>query len=109
MKSSFSPIVVTLAVVGCGALSAAEDPTKLKVMDLEARMIRIERVIENQSLLQLAQEIDSLRSETMQLRGEIETLRHETENSDSRQRDLYVDVDRRLQALELSSQQQRSF
>jgi tol-pal system protein YbgF len=34
------------------------------------------------------------------LRGELETLRFETENSDSRQRELYVDVDRRLQSLE---------
>jgi tol-pal system protein YbgF len=34
------------------------------------------------------------------LRGELETLRFETENSDSRQRELYVDVDRRLQTLE---------
>ena len=34
------------------------------------------------------------------MRGEIETLRFETENSDSRQRELYVDIDRRLQDLE---------
>ena len=37
-----------------------------------------------------------LRSRDDALRGEIETLRYETENSDERQRELYVDVDRRL-------------
>ena len=68
--------------------------------DLEARLIRIERVVENQSLVQLASELETLRSETTALRGELETLRFETENSDSRQRELYVDVDRRLQTLE---------
>jgi tol-pal system protein YbgF len=70
------------------------------MQDLEARLIRIERVVENQSLVQLASEIDRLRSETTALRGELETLRFETENSDSRQRELYVDIDRRLQDLE---------
>jgi tol-pal system protein YbgF len=68
--------------------------------DIEARLIRIERVVENQSLVQLASELDRLRSETAALRGEIETLRFESENSDTRQRELYVDVDRRLQSLE---------
>jgi tol-pal system protein YbgF len=75
--------------------------------DLEARLLRIERVVENQSLIQLASELDQLRAESMQLRGEIETLRYETENGGNRQRDLYVDVDRRLQSLEQS--QQRTF
>ena len=74
------------------------------MVDLEARLIRIERVIENQSLIQLASEVDMLRSEAMQLRGEIETLRYETENSNKRQRDLYVDVDRRLQSIEQGQQ-----
>jgi tol-pal system protein YbgF len=63
-------------------------------------MIRIERVVENQSLAQLVSELEQLRSETAALRGELETLRFETENSDARQRELYVDVDRRLQQLE---------
>jgi tol-pal system protein YbgF len=74
------------------------------MQDMEARLIRIERVVENQSLVQLASEIDRLRSETTALRGELETLRFETENSDSRQRELYVDIDRRLQDLETAPQ-----
>lgn len=108
MKKLLTPIVIALAAVGCSTISAAEDPVKLKVTDLEARMIRIERVVENQSLIQLSSELEQLRSETAQLRGEIETLRYETENSNKRQRDLYVDVDRRLQSIE-QGQQQRSF
>jgi tol-pal system protein YbgF len=81
-------------------LSPAEDPVALRMQDLEARLIRIERVVENQSLVELSSELERLRSETTALRGEIETLRFESENSDSRQRELYVDVDRRLQSLE---------
>jgi tol-pal system protein YbgF len=70
------------------------------VQDLEARVIRMERVLENQSLVELSSEVERLRSETTALRGEIETLRYESEQSGSRQRELYVDVDRRLQSLE---------
>ncbi len=93
---------VTAAIVGsgCSTLSPSEDPVALRMQDMEARLIRIERVVENQSLVQLSSEIERLRSETSALRGELETLRFETENSASRQRELYVDVDRRLQSLE---------
>jgi tol-pal system protein YbgF len=108
VKTLLTPIVMTIAIIGCSTISAAEDPVKLKVTDLEARMIRVERVVENQSLIQLSSEVDQLRSEAMQLRGEIETLRYESENANKRQRDLYVDVDRRLQAIE-QGQQQRGF
>jgi tol-pal system protein YbgF len=89
-----------VAAVGCTSLTPSEDPVNLKLTDLEARVLRIEREVENQSLIQLASELEQLRAETMKLRGDIETLRFETENSDGRQRDLYVDVDRRLQSLE---------
>jgi tol-pal system protein YbgF len=99
------PIAAAIVASGCSSLSPTEDPVALRMQDLEARLIRIERVVENQSLVQLASEIDRLRSETTALRGEIETLRFETENSDSRQRELYVDIDRRLQDLETTPPQ----
>jgi len=70
------------------------------MQDLEARLIRIERVVENQSLVELSSELERLRSETTALRGEIESLRFESDSSANRQRELYVDVDRRLQSLE---------
>jgi tol-pal system protein YbgF len=99
-------IGLTAAVVasGCSSLSPTEDPVALRMQDLEARLIRVERVVENQSMVELSSEVERLRSETAALRGEIETLRFESENSDSRQRELYADVDRRLQSLETSPQ-----
>jgi tol-pal system protein YbgF len=99
-------IGLTAAIVasGCSSLSPTEDPVALRMQDLEARLIRVERVVENQSLVQLSSEVERLRSETAALRGEIETLRFESENSDSRQRELYADVDRRLQSLETAPQ-----
>lgn len=100
MNNLYLPIAAAILASGCSTLTPSEDPVALRMTDLEARLIRIERVVENQSLVQLAAELDSLRSQTQALRGELETLRFESENSDSRQRELYVDVDRRLQSLE---------
>jgi tol-pal system protein YbgF len=100
VKNLHLAAAVAILASGCSTLTPAEDPVALRMTDIEARLIRIERVVENQSLVQLASELDRLRSETAALRGELETLRFETENSDTRQRELYVDVDRRLQSLE---------
>jgi tol-pal system protein YbgF len=94
------PVALAIVASGCSSLSPSEDPVALKMTDIEARLLRIERIVENQSLVELSSGLEALRSETAMLRGEIETLRFETENSDSRQRELYVDVDRRLQQLE---------
>ena len=96
--------LITVAVVGAGyagvLMAARENPTDLKVADLEARLIRVERVIENQSLIQLSAEVEKLRSENQALRGELDKLRYDSTNSDNRQRELYVDLDRRLQNVE---------
>jgi tol-pal system protein YbgF len=88
------------AIVGSSSLSARDDPVELKLTDLEARMIRIEKIVNNQSLIELANQLDQLRSETAALRGDIEQLRHDTDGAASRQKELYVDVDKRLQSLE---------
>lgn len=92
----------SLALAGCSSMTPTTDPVFLRVTDLEARLIRIERVVENQSLIELASELSRLQAETQSLRGEIETLRFESESATARQRDLYVDVDQRLQNLEQS-------
>ena len=97
--------VTMLTLAGCTTTPTAQDPVFLKLTDLEARLIRMERVIDNQSLIELATRVDQLQAETQALRGEIETLVFQTEGADSRQRELYVDVDTRLQALEEGQRQ----
>ena len=87
-------------LVGCSSLTPTEDPVYLRLTDVEARLLRIERVVENESLIELASQISQLQAESQALRGELETLRFESESAAARQRDLYVDVDTRLQTLE---------
>jgi tol-pal system protein YbgF len=89
-----------MGLAACSSLTAADDPVYLRLTDVEARLIRIERVMENESLITLANEISSLRGDVQALRGEVETLRFETGSQTTRQRDLYVDLDQRLAQLE---------
>jgi tol-pal system protein YbgF len=91
-----------VGVAGCTSLSPTDDPVYLRLTDMEARLMRIERVVDNQSLLQIANQLEQLQVESRELRGELETLRRETESQGARQRELYLDVDRRLQMLEQS-------
>jgi len=93
-----------IVIAGCTSLSPAEDPMYLRLTDMEARLIRMERVVENESLIELAGQLDELRNETQLLRGEIETLQFTTDGAAERQRDLYVDLDARLQSLESNQQ-----
>ena len=97
--------VAALGVAGCTSTPTTEDPVFLKLTDLEARLIRIERVIDNQSLIELSMSVDQLRSQTQLLRGEIDTLRFESDNAADRQRQLYLDVDGRLQQIEIAQAQ----
>jgi len=94
--------VVALALAGCTSVPTTEDPVYLKLTDLEARLIRTERVIDNQSLIELSMQIDQLRAQAHALRGEVETLRYESDNGADRQRQLYLDVDGRLQTFEVA-------
>jgi tol-pal system protein YbgF len=109
MKSRLLQPIALIVLTACTVLatpsaSAArreeEEALQLKVTDMEARLIRIEKILENQSLIQLASELDQLRSETKALRGELDKVRYDNQNNTSRQRELYVDVDKRLQSIE---------
>lgn len=89
-----------LMLAACTTTPPAQDPVLLRLTDMEARLIRMERVVENQSLIELANQLDQLQAQTQELRGQIETLRFESENAGNRQRQLYLDVDQRLQMIE---------
>jgi tol-pal system protein YbgF len=90
-----------LALAAC-AVSPEEDPVMIKMNDLDRRLERLERVLANQSLLELAQQMQRLQAETRALRGDLETLQHGADTARNQQKELYADIDRRLQAVEAS-------
>ncbi|HEU4781474.1 MAG TPA: tol-pal system protein YbgF [Steroidobacteraceae bacterium] len=95
-------LVVALSAFALGgcAVSPEEDPVYIRMNDLDARVQRIERVLTNQSLLELAQRLDGLQSQVRSLRGEVELLQNETQGGKTQSRSLYGDLEKRLAALE---------
>ena len=94
-------IVAAAAVLsGCVTTPPEADPTVQKLSELDSRLLRLERVLANQSLLDLSQRIEAAQAETRVLRGQLDELQHQVTQSQTQQRELYGDVDRRLSALE---------
>ncbi len=93
-------LAATVSALAACAVSPEEDPVQIKMNDLDRRLERLERVLANQSLLELAQQLQRLQGETRELRGELEQLQHTAETAKRQQKDLYSDIDRRLQAIE---------
>jgi len=78
-----------------------DDPYAVRERQLEARVDRLDQVFsKNQSLQGLSQRIDDLQDQLNKIRGEVEVLEHGEDLSQKQQRDLYQDLDKRLQKLE---------
>jgi tol-pal system protein YbgF len=86
---------------GCSLMvPPEEDPLYLKMTDIDSRLVRVERLVENEGLMNLFSQLESLQRDVQSLRNDVETMQHQLEQSNSRQKDLYLDVDQRLQRIE---------
>ncbi|MGC4027987.1 MAG: tol-pal system protein YbgF [Steroidobacteraceae bacterium] len=90
-------LLPALLAAGC-ATAPEEDPVQLRLDDLDARVGRIDRIVANQSLVQLAQQVESLQGEVRGLKGRLDELQNENATLRREQRDLYADLDGRLKA-----------
>ena len=88
------------AIAGCSTTPPEEDPVHIKLNDLDTRLARIERVVSNQSLLDMANQVESLRSDVRAMRNDVDVLNHSLESARKQQKDLYADLDARLKAVE---------
>ncbi|HLJ38493.1 MAG TPA: tol-pal system protein YbgF [Steroidobacteraceae bacterium] len=86
------------ALGGC-ATTPEEDPVQIKLNALDTRVTRIERVVANQSLVDLAQHQEAQQAELRELRGQIDQLQHDNATLRKQQHDLYADLDQRVKAL----------
>lgn len=93
-----SAALAALALGGCSLMEPKEDPALVKATQVEGRVAQVER--QTQGMLELQRQIESLQAEVRQLRGEVEQAQYEAQAAKNQQRDLYADLDRRLQALE---------
>ncbi|MEZ5561596.1 MAG: tol-pal system protein YbgF [Gammaproteobacteria bacterium] len=87
---------------GCAMVPPEEDPTFIKLSELDSRLTRVERVVDSEGLVNILKQIEQLQSDSQALRGQVETLQFQLEQASSAQKQQYQDADRRLQAIEKS-------
>ena len=87
-------LLLAIGVIFSGAGLAQSDAT------LEERVGRLERAVNSETLVELLQQVQRLQQEVQELRGELEVQAHEVSQLKKRQRELYLDIDRRMSKLE---------
>lgn len=73
---------------------------QIKLRDLDARLARIERVMANQSLLDVSNHLESLSGDVRSMHNDVDQLTNSVDAGRKQQRDLYADLDRRMKVLE---------
>jgi len=96
--------LLALLGTGCAMMQSPEqDPMYIKLTEIDNRVARVERLVDNEGLASLLAEVKTLQADTTALRNQLETLQYESEQAGARQREIYLDLDQRLQAMEASS------
>ena len=98
-KRLFLTAIAALSLSACELMQPSDDPVLEKLDDLERRLESIERVMQNQSLVDLSQQVNAQERRGDEMQGRVEELEHNAENTAERQRQLYVDLDARIQEL----------
>jgi tol-pal system protein YbgF len=94
-------VLVAVGVLGgCATTPPEQDPVFLRLNDIDSRLTKVERILGNQSLVELAQQLETLQADVRSIRGDLDQLQHSNEGARLQQRDLYTDLDKRVQALE---------
>ena len=86
------PLLTNITVVQAQAPVVRATPA-----DISQRLARIEQQLQNQGLLDMLQQLESIQAELSQIRGELEIQRRDIEELNKRQRAMYTDLDQRLQ------------
>jgi len=92
----FSAVLLVAMLAGCSLTRSGEDPVQVRLNDLDARLAKLERIMSNQTLLDMAQHQDALQSDLRTLRGQVDQLQNSIDAMRKQQRDLYGDLDRRI-------------
>lgn len=91
------------SVANNGALNST-----LPVSSLEERVAVLERIIKSRNVMQqnLQTQLDDMQYEVDELRGTVELHTNQLEKVLQRQRELYLEIDKRVEALRSSTQLQ---
>ena len=84
---------------GCASTNDLEQ-TRAQVVQQQQRLQQIESKISNEQLLEMLRQVEILKAETAKLKGDVEVLTYNLQTTQTRQNDLYNDLDQRLMPLE---------
>ena len=76
------------------------DATNQRVTQLSQQVDQLDQQLKSGGLMDLFNSIEQIKADISRLRGQIEVVTYEIEQSQKRQKDLYVDLDTRLRKLE---------
>ena len=100
-------VTILVTVLASGVLSGCalmvppeKDPTNIRLTELDARLARVERVIDSDGLVNLLKQIEQLQADNQALREQVDQLQFKLDQAGTAQKQQYVDVDQRLQSLE---------
>ena len=103
-QSALTPEQLTLRVERLTELSQRSEAKLGTIQEQLAKlnedMSRMGRLIDNRAMLDMIQLVDQLSEEISQLNGQIEQQGFDLESIKKRQRELYLDIDRRLRDIE---------
>jgi tol-pal system protein YbgF len=91
-------------MLSVSAMVLAKEAGKPQSLSTEQRLEKLERMLSSEGLIDISLKLESLENEIQRLRGEIEEQHHTIAEIKKRQRDLYIDIDRRLVQFERSGQ-----
>lgn len=104
-------LLMSAALLAAAPLFAAEQrpaPVVTSTMpgteSLDARVTKLERLLEGQALTDMLLRVQQMQQELQKLHGDLEVQTNEINGLKQRQRDLYLDIDRRLRQAETSAQ-----
>ena len=102
-KTALLLLLPAFGSAGCQLMAPqGEDPVLVKLAEIERRLETMERIVQNQSLANLTQDVAAAQRQVDELGGRMETLEYNSTTTAERQRELYVDLDTRIQQLEAS-------
>jgi tol-pal system protein YbgF len=104
LAQALTPDQLTLQVKKLDAKSKQSEKT-LSTVDNELKSVKqqlgkMERLVDNRAMIEMLQRVDVLADEASQLYGQLEQQNHDLDDLKKRQRELYLDTDRRLRDLE---------
>lgn len=108
-RTSVSCLAAALMLGGCASdfggpinssSGAVLSPEERRLQDVETKTAQLIRRLDSVNQAQTGQDLERLREDLRVIRGDIEKLRFDIEGRERSSKDLYLDLDRRLQRLE---------